>query len=35
MHKIHPFPTEKLLEHVPLARSMLSGLRHYVPIIWW
>ncbi len=30
MHKIHPFPTEELLERIPLAGSVISGLRHFV-----
>lgn len=28
-----PLPTEELLEHIPLAGSVVSGLRHYVLII--
>lgn len=33
MHKTHPFPTEELLERIPPAVSVISGLRHYVLII--
>lgn len=34
MQKKHPFPAEELLERIPVASSVISGLGHFVLIIW-